>query len=281
MSPEQNSWLRRYGAEPPAARPTLVCLPHAGGVPAFFRDWPGLLSPALDVVSVCYPGRQDRFHEPCITDMAQLARAVSSALLPLADRPLALFGHSMGAALGYEVTRLLRDRHGIVLTQLFVSGMVPPHLVPARTRHLMGDAELVAHILEQGGTDAEVLADDELRELVMPAIRADYQLIDTYRHLDGGGPLDTPIVAYYGLQDPVVTGPAVQEWRRFTRMTAETRAFPGGHFYLRQVQETLVADVRDRVLASVRRGPGGGSHQASGCSASTSSVHGECASFKV
>ncbi|MFJ3306312.1 thioesterase II family protein [Streptomyces sp. NPDC086549] len=272
--PGHGTWLRRYGAEPPAAEATLVCLPHAGGAPTFFRDWPELMSPALDVLAVCYPGRQDRFHEPPVTGMAELAEAVAAALVPLADRPLAVFGHSMGAAVGYEAARLLRARHGIELSYLFVSAMVPPHRLRPRSRHLLGDAELAAELLEQGGTDAEVLADEELRAIVMPAVRADYRLIETYRHVPGGEPLDAPVVAYHGRQDPSVTEAAVREWRHCTRATAETRSFPGGHFYLREARLTPAADIRERLPASAR-----GSHQAGGCRARTSSVHGECASF--
>jgi pyochelin biosynthetic protein PchC len=246
----RGAWLRRYGAASTTAEATLVCLPHAGGAPTFFRDWPGLFSPALEVVSVCYPGRQDRFDEPCITDMAEMAEEVAAALAPLADRPLAVFGHSMGAAVGYEAARLLRVRHGIRLSYLCVSGMVPPHRVPRGTRHLAGDEALAADILEQGGTDARMLADEELRAFVMPAIRADYQLMETYRHVPGEV-LDTPIVAYYGRQDADTTAAVMREWQRCTRATAETRSFPGGHFYLQQVQKALADDIGQRVLASV------------------------------
>lgn len=270
------TWLRRYGAEPPAAEVTLVCLPHAGGAPTFFRDWHELLAPSVDVLAVCAPGRQDRFHETPITGMAELAEEVATALVPLTGRPFALFGHSMGAAVGYEAARLLRDRHGVEPAHLFVSAMVPPHLVPRRSRHLLGDAELAAELLAQGGTDAEVLADPELRAMIMPAVRADYRLIETYRHVPGGEPLGAPVMAYYGRQDPAVAEESVRQWGRCTRATAGTRSFPGGHFYLRREREELLTDLRERLLASVR-----GAHQAGGCSARTSSVHGECASFRA
>jgi pyochelin biosynthetic protein PchC len=250
----RDAWLRRYRAASPAAEATLVCLPHAGGAPTFFRDWPDLLSPALDLVSVCYPGRQDRFHERCVTDMAEMAQEVAEALAPLANRPLAVFGHSMGAAVGYETARLLKARHGVRLAHLFVSGMVPPHRVPVGTRHLEGDAALAADILQQGGTDARMLADDELRAFVMPAIRADYQLMETYPHSAGDEVLDTPITAYYGRQDADITAPAVREWARYTRTPAGTRSFDGGHFYLQEqhTARALAADVESRLLASVR-----------------------------
>ncbi|MEU0784637.1 alpha/beta fold hydrolase [Streptomyces sp. NPDC006173] len=245
-------WLRPYGPPPTTAetKATLVCLPHAGGAPTFFRDWPALLAPSLDMVAVCYPGRQDRFDEPCITDMTVMAGKVADVLAPLAERgPLALFGHSMGAAVAYEAARLLQSRHGVRPAHLFVSGLVPPHRVLPGTRHLKSDAALAADLLEQGGTDAQVLADDELRAVVMPAVRADYQLIETYQHTSAAGPLDIPITAYYGQDDARTPPTAMPDWQLHTHAPAETRSFPGGHFYLQQRRRELTTDIRDRLLA--------------------------------
>ncbi|MFJ9025263.1 thioesterase II family protein [Streptomyces sp. NPDC102259] len=106
--------------------------------------------------------------------------------------------------------------------------------------------------LAQGGTDAEVPADDELRAVVMPAGRADYRLIDTYRPDAGVEPLGTPVVAYHGRQGPAVGEAAVREWRRYARGTAEARSFPGGHFPLREARRTLTAGLRERLLTFVR-----------------------------
>ncbi|MET7745664.1 alpha/beta fold hydrolase [Streptomyces sp. NPDC005385] len=245
-------WLRRYGPAPTASEATLVCLPHAGGAPTFFRDWPALLTPAVDMVAVCYPGRQDRFDEPCVTDMRVMAGTVAAALTPLAERgPLALFGHSMGAAVAYEAARLLRSRHEVRPAYLFVSGMVPPHRIPPGTRHLKSDADLAADLLEQGGTDAQVLADEELKALVMPAVRADYQLIETYRHTPAIGSLDIPITAYYGQDDARTPADAMPDWQLHTHAATATRCFPGGHFYLQQERRDVTMDIRDRLLASL------------------------------
>ncbi|MFF8035274.1 MULTISPECIES: thioesterase II family protein [unclassified Streptomyces] len=255
--PGRGVWLRRYV---PAAAPlpaTLVCLPHAGGAPTFFRPWAERLAGSLDVVPVCYPGRQDRFTEPCVTRMHVLAEEVADALLPLTDRPLALFGHSLGAALGYEVARLLRQAHGKDVAHLFVSGMVPPHLVPPGRRHLEGDEALIADVLEQGGTDAALLADEDFRAFLLPAIRGDYRLMETYTFTGADRALNAPVTVYYGRQDKDVSAEAAGEWARHTTGPTEVLDFPGGHFYLQDVLETLVADVERRVLDSVR-GPGHG-----------------------
>ncbi|OQQ20629.1 hypothetical protein B0675_24875 [Streptomyces sp. M41(2017)] len=246
--------MRRYGPPPATgeAEATLVCLPHAGGAPTFFRGWPALLTPALDGVAICYPGRQDRFDEPCITDMTVMAGEVAAALAPLAEQgPLALFGHSMGAAVAYEAARLLHTRHGVRPAHLFVSGLLPPHRIRPGTRHLKSDAALAADLLEQGGTDVQVLADEELRALVMPAVRADYQLIETYRHSPAGGRLDVPITAYYGQDDSRTPAATMPDWQLHTHASTETLSFPGGHFYLQEQRGALTSDIRDRLMASL------------------------------
>lgn len=253
-----DAWSRRYAPASPDAEATLVCLPHAGGAPTSFRGWEGLLSSAVDLVAVCYPGRQDRFDEPCITDMATMADRVATVLASLAGRPLAVFGHSMGAAVGYEAARLLRARHGIRLAHLFVSGMVPPHRVPEGSCHREGDDALVADILEQGGTDARMLVHEELREILLPAVRADYRLMETYPRVAGDEVLDTPITVYHGRRDADAAPAIMREWQRYTRTPTESRSFPGGHHYLQDAEETLVADVEDRLLASARCTPTAG-----------------------
>lgn len=103
-------WLRRPR---PVANPRLrlVCLPHGGGTAGAFYGWTAWLPADVELVAVQYPGRQDRFGEPCLRDMGELADAVAQALLPLLDRPVALFGHSMGAALAYEVTLRLETQY--------------------------------------------------------------------------------------------------------------------------------------------------------------------------
>jgi pyochelin biosynthetic protein PchC len=244
----QSRWLRRYG-ERPGATARLVCLPHAGGAPTFFRDWTHRMSPGVEVSAVCYPGRQDRFAEPCITEMAEMAGQVAEALAPLGNRPLALFGHSMGATVAFEAARLLRSDHGVTLSCLFVSGAVPPHRVPRGSRHREGDEALIADIREQGATEWAMLADTEFREFLMPAIRADYQLMETYELVGGNDEvLDTPIVAYYGEGDSDAAHGGIEEWGRFTRWPLEVRAFPGGHFYLRDAESELLADIVRRMV---------------------------------
>jgi pyochelin biosynthetic protein PchC len=242
-------WLRRYATqEPPRTR--LVCLPHAGGSASFFHSWGHALGSDTEVVAVRYPGRQERIAEALFTEMEPLAEAVTEALLPLCDTPLVLFGHSMGASLGYEVALRLQQRHGIPPAVLMVSCRKAPHLLTPRTAPLGDDDELVAEVKRLGGTDTALLDDPDLRELILPAIRADFSIVSAYTARPGE-PLDCPVVGYVGDSDPDVDVDGVRGWERIAPKGFDLKVLPGGHFYLVDRRDELIGDIRAR-LASQR-----------------------------
>lgn len=191
-----------------------------------------------EVLAVQYPGRQDRRSEPFVEGIGRLADALLPELLEWADRPLALFGHSMGASLGFEVARKL-ESHGVELLGLFASGRRAPSRFRDERVHLRTDEQLVADMTRLSGTDAAVLADPEIVRMILPAVRSDYRAAETYRF--GGGPkLSCPVFALTGDADPQVTLEEADAWREHTYGVFERRVFPGGHFYLdRQVAEVL------------------------------------------
>ncbi|MER7169269.1 alpha/beta fold hydrolase [Micromonospora sp. NPDC000207] len=245
-------WLRRLNNPQPAPDGSpirLVALPHAGGSAGFFHQWARLLPRGVELWAVQYPGRQDRAGEPCATRMSELVEPVVAALAPVAGPDLAVFGHSMGAAVAVEVTRELERRTGRPLARLFVSGRPAPHLQPPTDVHGGGDEALLADLRRLGGTDESVLGDGTLRDLVLPALRADYRLIETYQP-DGSVVVDTPVTALCGDSDPEVTPEQAEAWRGYTRGEFRARVLPGDHFYL---VEKPVAMVR-QVLADLRPG---------------------------
>jgi len=244
------AWLRRYvPAVPPRIR--LICFPHAGGNASAYHAWSRRLPADVELVSVRYPGRQDRYAEPCVDRMDELADRVTEAVLGLADLPVALFGHSMGAAVAYEVTLRLEVRHGVRPTHLFVSG----HTAPTRERtgrdlHERDDEAMLAGLRELGGMDPAVLEEPELLPLVLPSLRADLRLIETYRPNAGqnvGRRVGAPVTAYVGTSDPEVGAGDADAWRELTFGGFARRSFPGGHFYLMDHEAELLADVVERL----------------------------------
>ncbi|WP_199434073.1 thioesterase II family protein [Qaidamihabitans albus] len=241
------SWLRRYRpAERPALR--LVCFPHAGGSAQFYRPWALRLPPAVEVVAVQYPGRAERAREEFCPDLRTLAVAVARALdTELAGGtapPLALFGHSLGAAVAFEVA-LARSRRGDPPAHLLVSGRPEPTW-PGR-RHLADDDTLWADACGLGGTPEELVDDPAVRAMALPPMRADYRLSETYVG-DEGATVDCPVTAYGGRDDPEVDPASMQAWAaRTTSSDFTLRVLPGDHFFLVPGREAVTADILRRL----------------------------------
>jgi pyochelin biosynthetic protein PchC len=233
-------WLRRYRPVP-HAEIRLVCLPHAGGSASAFRRWPAESPGHLELLAVQYPGREDRLRDPCVTDFERLADLVTAALTPLLDRPLAIFGHSMGAALGHEVAVRL-ERRGTGPSHLFVSGMSAPRHHRPGTVHRGDDEALIAELRRLGGTGDAVLDHAELRSLLLPAVRADYRAFETRRPADTP-PLRCPLTALVGTDDPAAPVDEVRDWAHCTRGGFTLRTYPGGHFYLDAARRHVIRDV--------------------------------------
>jgi pyochelin biosynthetic protein PchC len=239
-------WFRRFGTAVAHPRARLVCLPHAGGGASLFRSWPQRLASNVELLAVRYPGRQDRFLEPCLTSMPDLVRQLVRALEPFLAEPLVLFGHSMGASVAYEIAISLRDQHGVDVQALLVSGQTPPHRPRSRQIHLLDDEALLAEISGLGQLDAEALADPGLRELVMPSIRADLRLVETHRR-ETPAVLDVPVVAYTGTSDVRTPLSDVRRWADVTSRDFTLVPFPGDHFYLVDQEVQLLADIHRRL----------------------------------
>ncbi|AXB47497.1 thioesterase II family protein [Amycolatopsis albispora] len=224
-------WVRRFHPAP-AAPHRLLCLPHAGGSASYFFPVSRSLSPGIEVLAVQYPGRQDRRAEPLIDSIEVLADQVTDAIDGFTDKPLAIFGHSMGATLGFEVARRLEKR-GVVSAALFASGRRAPSRHRDERFHEGSDDELLANVRSLAGTDQALLGDDEIVRMVLPAIRADYRAAETYRYPEGPD-LSCPIFAMVGDNDPKATVDEASSWERHTSGPFELKVFPGGHFYLNE-----------------------------------------------
>ncbi|MGW1901808.1 thioesterase II family protein [Streptomyces hirsutus] len=242
---DEKKWFRvhRRVAEP---RLRLLCFPHAGGTAQLFHGWPALLPADVEVLAVRYPGRQDRLAEPCIESMAAMADAVATALRPWLDRPLALFGHSMGACVAYEVALRLETR-GTGPAHLMVSAHEAPQRAERAALHEADDATLINHVRRLGDMHSEAYDIPELRDLLLPALRSDYRLIESY-HPTHPTPVKAPLAAYVGQDDTSCALDGVRAWSDLTTPGSfDLRAFPGDHFYLVPRQADVVADVAARL----------------------------------
>ncbi|MCP2253727.1 pyochelin biosynthetic protein PchC [Prauserella aidingensis] len=233
-----NTWIRTHTRRPDAEI-NLVCLPHAGGSASYYRRWGSLAVPEIEVHVVQYPGREDRLIETPIRSMSVLADAVSEAIAPLFERPVVLFGHSMGACLMYEVA-LRAERAGRDPALLVASGSSAPHRRERRSIHSASDAELLDELRREAATDSAVLESPELLELLLPMVRGDYELIETY-HPAAPEPLRTPLTVFRGADDADVDETGAAAWSEVTATGAlrHHQVFAGDHFYLRDPDEVL------------------------------------------
>ncbi|MCF3102024.1 thioesterase [Streptomyces roseoverticillatus] len=250
LTEDNGLWVRRFHPRPDS-RVRLVCLPHAGGSASFYFPVSRAMPDTVDVLCVQYPGRQDRRTEPLLDSVQALADKVYEALLPWTDRPIALFGHSMGASLGYEIARRLEQERGIVPAALFASGRRAPSAHRDETVHLRDDDGLVAEMRGLSGTNPQLLGDDEVLRMVLPAIRADYRAAETYRW-NPGPALRCPVTTFVGDDDPKVTIEEAAAWSVHTDGPFTQKVFPGGHFFLAQHQTEIVRLMAEQLGAPAR-----------------------------
>ncbi|MGJ5894018.1 thioesterase [Streptomyces sp. V2] len=245
VEPEHNAWIRRFH-QAPEARTRVLCLPHAGGSASSFYSLSAALSPAVEVCAVQYPGRGERINEDPVNSLEALADHVVDALAPLPGRRLVLFGHSMGAAVAFEVARRLEAR-GDTPAALFVSSRRAPSRPRAERFHLLSDIELLKEVRRLNGTDSGVLADDSVLSLFLPAIRSDFTASETYSCRPDSA-LTCPVSAFFGDQDRDLTYDDLEAWQDHTTGDFDLTVFPGGHFYLGD----QVAAVAQAVLTRIQ-----------------------------
>lgn len=231
QSPSGNAWLP-YRKHNSAARVRLICLPFAGGGASAFRGWDESLPMTVDVCAVQPPGRENRFRDPPFSRFPSLISALADAVAPLFDKSVVIYGHSMGALAAFELARELRRRGQSMPTRLLVAGRGAPHQPLGRKPiYNLPDSEFRQALMRFNGTPAAVLANDELMQIFMPTLRADFTAHETYVY-QNEPPLDCPIIAIGGESDEVVTANDLNEWQQHTRSTFHSHILPGGHFFL-------------------------------------------------
>ena len=225
----------------PVARPRvrLMCLPYAGGSAAIYQPWAAALPADVELWVAQLPGRGRRFGEPCAERIDQLLDGLAPALAT-SECAYALFGHSMGAALAFELARRARRDGAPAAAYLLVSGLRAPGCAPREEIHALPDDAFVAELRKLGGMRDEVLREPELLSVLLPMLRADLRLVATWKSAREP-PLSMPIAAFGGLSDAAVPVADLESWREHTLAGFSVHLFPGGHFFLHEAREALIA----------------------------------------
>jgi medium-chain acyl-[acyl-carrier-protein] hydrolase len=235
-------WVVRSGVGSPA-RVRLFCFPYAGGGPTAFRTWAGALPSGVEVCAVQLPGRERRMAELPYTEFDEALRATAYALEAYTDLPYIVFGHSLGALLGFEWARHMRDSGKRCAMHLFLSGQdAPPVSNPLLRLHQLPEPEFIHELKRMGGIPELVLAEPDLMRLLLPRVRADLAVYETYVYEEGEA-LDCPITVFGALDDHRTSRDGLIAWRRRTTQTSTLRMFPGTHFFLQTAQMEILQDI--------------------------------------
>jgi medium-chain acyl-[acyl-carrier-protein] hydrolase len=242
-SPE---WFIRSGPTAPAVR--LFCFSYAGGGTSVFRGWRDHLPEDVEVCATQLPGRETRAGEVAYRRMEPLITDLETAITPLLDRPYILFGHSMGALVCFELTRQLRRHNERLPEHLLLSAFRAPHLPNPNIRiHHLPD-EVLKTVLAKEGTPREILGNEDLMRLMLPVLRADLEVCDTYTYLPEP-PLPIPLTTLGGRHDVRVGPEDLHAWNIHARSGHEHHMLPGSHMFIHESRDLVLTQVASTITS--------------------------------
>ena len=242
-----NSWVTCPRPQPDA-KIRLFCLPFAGGGASLYRPWTTQLAPTIEVCPIQLPGRENRYSEKPITDAHQMAKAIATQMLPFLDRPYAIFGHSMGALLAYEVSREHARLKAKAPEILFVSAHRAPHLPRKRALlHALPNAQFIESLKQYGGFPEEILNNQEFIDFILPTMRSDMTLCDLYAFTKREVSIQTPFEVFAGVDDREAGPSEMESWSEHTQGQANLTVFDGGHFFLRTHSKELLSHLLNTI----------------------------------
>ncbi|MFJ2364852.1 thioesterase II family protein [Pseudomonas sp. NPDC087697] len=229
----------------------LLCFPFAGAGPSVFQPWKALAGDRFEILPVTLPGRERRFIEPAYRSVKNaIEGSLAQVLELLAGRTeVAIFGHSMGAVLAFEMARKLCSVPSLKVVQLVVSGSPGP-MSPREARATgLNDEMFLAQVASFAGYNHPALSNPDMRAMLLPSLRADVELHEGYLP-ESDQPLHVPVLSIRGVQDDLVTREQAAEWSRATTATFTSLEVDGGHMYLSE-NPAAVLQAIDTVLSCV------------------------------
>jgi medium-chain acyl-[acyl-carrier-protein] hydrolase len=236
-----SAWVLRYRPRE-QARLRLFCFPYAGGRASIFRPWAEVLPSEIELCSIQLPGREERIREQPYTRLAPLVQALSEAMMPYLDRPFAFYGHSMGALIAFAVALRLRAVSNLQPVALHLAAFRAPQVPSPHSKIFHLPEEVLKAVLRADGIPAALLQHEEVMQALLPTLRADYEVCDTYEYQEEP-PLDCPFYLYGGREDVRVREADMAEWPMHTTATSHFSLLPGSHLFLHTAQDRLLAEI--------------------------------------
>jgi medium-chain acyl-[acyl-carrier-protein] hydrolase len=234
-------WWLRYNSKGQTATARWFFFHHAGGSASSYARWIKHIPKNVEMLSLELPGRGNRFHEPSPTQWHRIIPPITHSIENLLDLPFIFFGHSMGASIAFEVCQLLGKHHRPLAKHLFLAGRQAPNRPCDLTSHHLPDDEFIEYLREKQGTPEEVLQDPDLMQLLLPRLRADFQLNDHYQPYQHPR-LPIPITVYAGTDEE---GERIDfaDWAKQTSSSFELQYLKGSHFFINDHIPAIIQDI--------------------------------------
>ncbi|PID43654.1 MAG: hypothetical protein CSA52_02805 [Gammaproteobacteria bacterium] len=247
-------WITCYVPRPYAAV-RLICIPHGGGGPQSYKTWAEQLPEHIEVLALGFPGRGSRYAEAAIHSMPPLADGITEALKPFLDKPYALFGHSVGALVAYEAACRIRATGLMQPMRLIVSAHeTPENSYTDQPMYTLSDSELLDKIGALGLVPEDAMQNTELVQFILPALRADFELSETYTYRPSEA-LALPVTAMLGVDDPLLNKNAMQQWEKYTTAAFTLRCYQGDHFYTVSAEQQVLDDIAAELTEDLQQQP--------------------------
>ncbi|MEO1374973.1 MAG: thioesterase II family protein [Cyanobacteria bacterium J06635_10] len=229
----------------PQADLRLFCFPYAGGSSIIFRRWQDLLQANIELCPIELPGRGSKIKLAPLNRLEPIVKELSQQIQPYLDKPFAFFGHSMGGLLSFELTRKLYQKYGISPVHLFISARSAPQLLESEPPiHALPESDFIDKLRDYNGTPEAVLENQELMQLFLPILRADFAVLETYKY-QNAPPLECPISVFGGLQDNKITIEELEAWQEQTNSSFLLKMLPGDHFFINHSYSLLTEQISE------------------------------------
>lgn len=229
----------------------LFCIPYAGGSAAVYSRWKKLVNPLIELKQVELPGRGSRMNESLIDNIPDIVRNIFKEIKDQIKPPYALFGHSMGALITYELCKKIKQEGYPSPVHIFFSGKQGPQIkLKGLNCYNLPEDEFIKHILNYNGTNEAVFKNKELASLFIPILRADFKMVETYKFDRTDDYLECDVSVFSGTDDRAVSWEDLSGWQEVTKSNCRFYPFKGGHFFINEHTEEVVDQINN-VLTSI------------------------------